>query len=466
MNRWIVSVVLLFTVVRAGALGPYGWPERIAPLTPWYLLGASENDTFVASFADDCDDLRTFGFRLEAGFAGGWLAGLQQDVLTDRGAATPGSRIDEVTFLLSPPPLIKEQTEVSRGEIRWGPGLRFYGNWGGEWLQDSLHTGTGIYRPYSYLYENDSASEFLLHTSGSLFFLGHPDYMEADGAAPLPGRPEWGVLYWSALSTLSRVQAYPTMEFAFASPGMRTGLRIGFYDVFGLFVFDTVRTVDGFERGLWLSWYVDISGLRSGFRIHLDNKLTSGWFGLSLPVDPSDGAAPDFERGLNRMTNSRRVTGEFGITLGHYLFIQQFRWLVKRGPVRIAASLDYRTGVGPKTYEPEYQVRVDQFSLGPDFSIHLFEHAPFAISPFVTLQGGIRHEGLVSRPAERRAMISTATFPVLQAGVGLRLWLDAWGVSLSADSYIGRRLQNEAWYYSDPWAFGILPSLRVIAAVP
>ena len=454
MRPWLISLFILAALARTHGLGPFTWPELTVPGPAWYLLAVAENDTFGASLTDDSDDLRSFGFRLEAGCPNGWITGLQLDALTDRGDSLPGGRLDELTAVLSFP--VTPQRDEHRG-IRWGPGVRFYGSWGGAWLQNALHTGTAIYRPYSFRYEKDTEAEAFLHASGSWFMESekHPD----DAAFPLPGRLELGARFWAAVSTLSRVQSFTAVELAFAGGGMRTGLRLGYYDAAGLTAFSTVARVDVYERGAWLSWFSDVAGLRSGFRFHLGHRVSSGWFGLSVPL------VKDVE--MPRASDTRRrVTGEFGMTIGHYLFIQQLRWPLAAGPCLVDASVEYRTGVGPKTYEPDFQVRVDQFCVGPDLSLSLVRHPRIAVAPFVSLKAGVRHEGLFERPAERRVRLSQIAFPVLQAGAGLRLFYGSWGLSLSAESYLGRRGNKGPWYYPGPWAFGVHPSLRLTASAP
>ncbi len=405
--------LVLYPALHAQSLS--GVPDDTLDIDGLYLEIASANDNFGAFFADDWDDLKTFGLSLEVYPVRNYGVSLAYDILTDRNGAHDQGRIDRLTLAAGREMLDIRSDESSMwGRLMIGAGLRVYGNIGGEVIQQFWHNLMNVKREVQLPYDETTAAGGLAFLTGQWGMDTEINPVETLLLVP-PGE-----LGWSLSSSLLAVTAGElegdvdlTLRFEGTNSLVTTGVRYIYNS--GIIDSATLEEVNRRERGFWLLWGAHVGGFFTEYGYHLSRSIANGSFGFSFG-----------EFSYRRSRSARQVLiNEVGLTPAPLILINQIRWQPRlfshsESFLRhILLTFDYRSGNGPRFLYPDYLVKVEQFAMG--LCLQLFPpQKGWQVNPFFTALAGLRHEGLFPQSNERSHAIERVVFPLMHGELGVR----------------------------------------------
>ncbi len=316
------------------------------------------NDSFGSVWADEWDDLRSFGFHGGVKLKGGLLFSAGYNGLTFRGNPDSGGlRTDALSFSAGWE-FARFKTGLLSLSAAAGVGSTIWGNVGGYTVQYTWHNAIDVTRPIPERYD------------GETFF--HPyAYSQLSILLLLPIAVEFSV--YGTAHTSPDITAAADVLFwllnrdftLYAGTQLRMSTDYDFSP--------TVEEVRSQEQGVWLR-----SGLTAGI-ISLENNynLISGISTGSLGVSLTETEAPrerDFEP--HRALPPQRITAELGFPLGGNYAIYRLAWqpaaFFRGGPIakRLSFFLTYENGWAHKSFPLgiEDKVRFQQFTTGCVFS--------------------------------------------------------------------------------------------------
>ena len=398
-----------------------GLPQPTAPLPAPEIYVDTGNDS-LSDEVENRDDFRTA--TLDAGYLGHDLAVAgNTSILTDRAART---RIDQFTasagYSWTPPSSLGSYVSA-------GVGLRGWGDFGGQHVQDGVHRFAG-YTQLDFRYGDTQRFDPLGYVSSRYVFL--TDTPAISSWFGPPGR--WGLMLSAAGLATTRGDFEGESELDALYAGRQGSMWLGgsFHDEGGDLPSSTAKAVAAHERGWWLMAGTSIQPWREAGIV------------LDAGIDPhTEGAFGRFglECFAPSAVDSRQVQAA-EIDLGSYsasVIGVQVRWrpvhLLPAGPpwlarwLRSELFLDYRFGHIPHLSIPDDTSDCDQLLLGPAETItppSLF--GILKLSPYGYAGGGVRIERLQPTGADPAFAAQQATRPVASLGCGLRL-----STSISAD---------------------------------
>jgi hypothetical protein len=365
MRKGVVPFIFLVFLLRSFPLTAFTIPgiphipSTPPPLAESGVWFQTINDSFGSVWADEWDDLRSFGFHGGVKLKGKFLFSCGYDGLTFRGEQVSGGlRTDTFSFSAGWE-FAHLRTDLIALSAAAGVGSTVWGNLGGYTIQYTWHEAIDVLRPIPEAYDSKT------------FF--HPfAYGRLTVVLLLPVAVEfslYGTAHTSADITAAADVLFWLLQRDFA---LYTGTQLRMSTDYRFS--PTVEEVRAQEQGVWLR-----SGLTAGI-ISLENNynlstgISTGSIGLSV-IRPHL-FSPDARPYPPPKLPPQRITAEIGFPLGGNYSIYRLTWqpasFFREGPLakRLSFFLTYENGWAQKeaAEESEEKVRFQQFTTGCLFS--------------------------------------------------------------------------------------------------
>ena len=361
------------------------------------------------------DDFRTG--TVDAGWLGGhWALGANASVLTDRAAQ---SRQDQLTNTLG-----WSQSGADGSYISAGAGLRAWGDFGGQTVQNRIHEASG-YHTLDFTYDDTARLDPLGYLCGRYVWL-----VDTPGAASwliVPGR--WGLMYSGAglATTNGDVEGELELDALCAGRNGSTYLGVRLHGEDGSIPGPTAHVVADHERGLWV---MAGSSLQTGERLGLfadvgfDPHTRAGFGRLGLDIHDRPAGEPG---------TTHEVEADIGFYSGSVIGVQ-YRWQPVHQAdfeapwmhrwIRSEVLLDYRFGGIPHFDWADMKGESDQLLVGHAVTVTPPAVSGLRIEPYGYGAVGLRVEHMVASGPDPEFPDQEALRGVVQFGCGIRLCTD------------------------------------------